>query len=81
MPKSNRINACLEAIRALDAALAGELRPIPPGWFSRQMLQSEGLSRDQAKAAIQKMKHRGIVEVNQWKTASGTVPIYRVREK
>jgi hypothetical protein len=80
MPTSERIAACIDAIRALDSALAGELKPIPAGWFSRQMLQDSGMTYHQAKGKIAKMKLRGLVESQLWKTETGMVPIYQVRK-
>jgi hypothetical protein len=80
MPTSERIAACLAAARALDEAIAGEIKPIPDGWFSRQMLQeSIGVGSRVAKERIQAMRERGIVESQKWKTATGMVPIYRLK--
>lgn len=81
--QSPRLSACVEAIRALDAALAGEIQPIPDGWFSRQMMQEEGggMTRERAKEKIRQMKTRGLVEEKRWKTPTGTVPIYHLRAK
>lgn len=78
--KANRISACIAAAKALEAALRGELLPIPDDWFSRQQYQDEHrLTRDKAKSAIQKMKDRGLLEIKHWKTERGTVPIYRLK--
>lgn len=75
-----RISACVAAARALDAALSAELKPIPDGWFSRQMFQeSEGVTKSTAKDRIQQMTRRGLLEKQNWRTATGTTPIYRVK--
>jgi hypothetical protein len=69
----------LSALMALEEAIRDEIKPIPRGWFSRRMLEEEGLSRDQAKEKIAKAKFRGLLEIKKWKTPTGTVPIYHLK--
>ena len=79
--ESSRLSACVAAARALEDALSAELKPIPEGWFSRQMFsEATGLGHARASEKITDMKRLGLVDVQNWKIKGGVLPIYRKKQ-
>ena len=73
--------ACLDAMRALETALADELQPVPKGWFTRaDYEEASGLKDSQARRKIREGIARGVIESKLWRFKIGPRPIYRVRK-
>jgi len=75
-----KIKACLEASKALSAALDQRLKPIPEGWFScKEFAESMGLKGTQAGKKLLDGYRLGVFERKPWKFKRGPAPIYRLK--
>lgn len=82
---SDRIQSAAAAAKALQAALAGEIEPVPPEWFTREDYQSaRGLGEAQANKELRTMIAKGIARTEKFPVlkngARRTVPHYRLKK-
>jgi hypothetical protein len=81
MPE-DRISHCVAAIAALDAALKGEIPPVPEGWFSvADFAQAKGCTNRTARELLANGVTRlKIYERKEWPNSRGSpMFIYRLK--
>lgn len=73
-------SAALSAMRAIEAALAAELQPVPKGWFTTTDYgEAQGIKASQARARIREGLRLKVLESQSWRFKGGKRAIYRVR--